>query len=150
MSSTSASTQPTNEPVRRFRDPEELLRYLYADLTRISEVVSPDIALHPADAEHPALHGIAAVQAHEEALVAATDGTLRMEISLVSVVEDTAVVSGFMRARKPGLADLEAEFMGSWKFVEGVPVEHWERLRGDAKDVARRWFADANRARLSC
>ncbi|KAI0432063.1 hypothetical protein F5Y09DRAFT_340014 [Xylaria sp. FL1042] len=124
-------------------NPEQLLQYLYADLRRLSEVVSPDIVLHPFDTRHTSLHGVAEVQAHENALVAATDGTLRMDVESMAVSGNYAVVAGTIRARKTGLADLEAGFCGLWRFEDGIPVEHWEEVTGDAQRVSR-WFLDAN------
>ncbi|KAI1426570.1 hypothetical protein F5Y12DRAFT_270575 [Xylaria sp. FL1777] len=132
----------TTEPVH-FEHPQELLRYLYADLTRISQVVSPNIILHPYDASLANLHGITAVQAHEEALVAATGSTLSMSVESILVSSVFGVVSGTMRARRPGSEDLEAGFRGLWRFEDGIPVEHWEAITGDAQKVAR-WFMDAN------
>ncbi|KAI0972814.1 hypothetical protein F4678DRAFT_52569 [Xylaria arbuscula] len=136
-----SSTQTPNNPVS-IRDPKELLEYLYADLTRLSEVVSQDIILHPFDTRHVTLHGIAAVQAHEEALVAATNGTLRMDTETIVISGNFAVVPGTMRANKPGLEDLEVGFCGLWRFEDGVPVEHWEEVTGDAQKISR-WFLDA-------
>ncbi|KAI1288789.1 hypothetical protein F5Y03DRAFT_389034 [Xylaria venustula] len=136
-----SSTQTLNKAAA-IRDPKQLLQYLYADLTRLSEVVSRGIILHPFDTRHVTLHGITAVQAHEEALVAATDGTLRMDVESIVVSGDFAVVPGTMRASKPGLEDLEVGFCGLWRFEDGVPVEHWEEVTGDAQKISR-WFLDA-------
>lgn len=77
----------------RFDDSASLLRYVYADLTRIEQIASNDIVLHPADRSiscglHDeactAIRGIRAVQAYEERLVAATGGTLMMEIDSIA------------------------------------------------------------------
>ncbi|KAI0417881.1 hypothetical protein F5X98DRAFT_386718 [Xylaria grammica] len=136
-----APAPATNEPIR-FADPEELLRYLYADLTRLSQVASPRLVLHRYDGGAP-LRGVAAAQAHEEALVAATGGTLRMDVERVTLEGPLGGVHGVMRARKPagrpGAADLAARFYGLWRFEDGRPVEHFENIVGDAAEVAK-WF----------
>ncbi|KAI1277413.1 hypothetical protein F5Y07DRAFT_85528 [Xylaria sp. FL0933] len=124
-------------------DPEQLLHYLYADYRRLSEVVSPDIVLHPFDTRRTSLHGVAEAQAHKDALVAATDGTLRTDVESVAVSGNYAVVAGTMRAQKAGLENLEIGFCGLWRFEDGVPVEHWEEVTGDAQKVSQ-WFLDAN------
>ncbi|KAI0538121.1 hypothetical protein GGR58DRAFT_469560 [Xylaria digitata] len=82
---TSANDATTNEVVH-FYDKAELLRYLYADLTRLKQVASPDIVLHCYD-QATSLRGIAAAQAHEEALIAITGGTLQMDVKAVDMSE---------------------------------------------------------------
>ncbi|KAJ3577676.1 hypothetical protein NPX13_g2888 [Xylaria arbuscula] len=141
MSSTSHDTQIANGTIR-FQDPTELLHYLYADLTRLSTVVSADIILHPFYAQSASIHGIAAVQAWEEALVTATDGTLLMDVMSVLVEGDYGMIDGVLRARKPGLKNLDVRFQGRWRFVEGLPVEHWEKVVDDPQDAVK-WFVDA-------
>ncbi|TGJ86712.1 hypothetical protein E0Z10_g2022 [Xylaria hypoxylon] len=141
MSATSPNEATDNKAVH-FEDPVELLRYLYADLTRLSQVASPDIVLHCSD-HTTSLRGIAAAQAHEEALVAATGGTLHMDVKSVTMDGELRGVRGFMRARKPGLEDLEAQFYGLWRFENGKPVEHFENIIGDTMKVVR-WFGAAS------
>lgn len=134
-------TQATNGTIR-FQNSSELLKYLYADLTRLSTVVSKYIILHPFYAHSASIYGIAAVQAWEEALVVATDGTLRMDVVSISIEGDYATIDGVMRARKPGQEDLDVGFQGRWRFVEGVPVEHWENVVDDLQGTVK-WLEDA-------
>lgn len=81
-----------------------LLKQLYQDLTRISEFpISRDIILHPADRDlstppRQPLRGVEAVQAHEDALVTATGGTLVMDVSCISATEHFGTVLGILRA----------------------------------------------------
>lgn len=127
-----------------FPDTTSLLRYLYADLTRISEVVSPDILLHPADRDlsspsKPPVKGVAAVQAHEEALLASTGGTLVMDVQSITANEHFGTALGFLRAKKEGKEDLAIPFCGVWRFKDGKAVEHWENaadVRGFAEWVS--------------
>ncbi|KAK5634164.1 hypothetical protein RRF57_009878 [Xylaria bambusicola] len=142
MSPTPQETQTMDETIR-FQDPLALLHYLYNDITRLSKVVSADIVLHPFYSHSASIHGIVAVQAWEEALVAATDGTLCMAVTSISVDGEHATVDGVLRARKQGLEDLEVGFRGRWRFLEGVPVEHWENVLGDADGATVKWFKDA-------
>ncbi|KAK4250958.1 hypothetical protein C7999DRAFT_11279 [Corynascus novoguineensis] len=65
----------------RFTTPLARLQYLYGDVTRLREIASPVIVLHPADRDlrsplspRPPLVGIAAAQRYEEALVVAAAG----------------------------------------------------------------------------
>ncbi|KAI0502922.1 hypothetical protein F5B22DRAFT_631372 [Xylaria bambusicola] len=142
MSPTPQETQETDEAIY-FQDPLALLHYLYDDLRRFSKVVSADIVLHPFYSHSASIYGIAAVQAWEEALVAATDCTLSMDVGSISFDGDYATVDGVLRARKKGLEDLEVGFRGRWRFAEGVPVEHWENVLGGAKGATVKWFEDA-------
>ncbi len=86
-----------------FPDTHALLRYLYADVSRISQVSADDIVLHPADRAltsppKPPVRGIEAVQAHEEALIAATGGTLVMDVQTIAANEHFGTVLGTLRA----------------------------------------------------
>ncbi|KAK7934820.1 hypothetical protein PG985_000315 [Apiospora marii] len=129
-----------------FATSDEMLRWLYADLTRISQLAAPDIILHRVhDHAHP-LRGAAAAQAHEEGLVAAAGGTLVMAVERVSANAHFGTVLGTLRARsrhRPDiLPDLAAPFCGVWRFDErGRLAEHWENVAVDPEQVAR-WFED--------
>jgi hypothetical protein len=114
-----------------FPDTASLLRYVYADVCRISEVASDDILLHPADRDlvtppKPPLRGVQAAQAHEEALVAATGGTLVMDVESITANHEFGCVMGVLRATKQGRPDLAIPFCGVWRFKDGLAVEHWE------------------------
>lgn len=143
----------------RWENTTSLLRYLYADLRRISQVASPAIILHAADrslsspAKDP-IRGIDAVQAHEERLVAATGGMLQIEVHSISANEHFGAVLGTLRTGRYGQQgegddheidqaigsvsagaeiSLAMPFCGLWRFVDGKAVEHWE----NAADPAR-------------
>ncbi|KAK0702253.1 hypothetical protein B0H67DRAFT_595390 [Lasiosphaeris hirsuta] len=120
-----------------FEDTTSLLRYLYADLTRISEVASEDIQLHSADRNlssppKPPIKGVRAVQAHENALVEATGGSLVMDVESISANEHFGTVLGTLRARRHGVADLAVPFCGVWRFDCGKAIEHWENAKNPA------------------
>ncbi|KAF2969275.1 hypothetical protein GQX73_g4295 [Xylaria multiplex] len=140
MPAASANDATKNEVVH-FDNKAELLRYLYADLTRLNQVASPDIVLHCYD-KATSLYGIAAAQAHEEALVAITGGTLQMDIKAVDVSEEHGVVHGFIRAHKPGQEDLNMQFRGVWHFKDGKIVEHFEEIIGDPMELDK-WLGSA-------
>ncbi|KAI0109565.1 hypothetical protein GGR51DRAFT_511954 [Nemania sp. FL0031] len=126
----------------KFKDTAELLYYLYADLTRLSQVASPNIVLHRFNDPSAPLHGIAAAQAHEEALFEAAGGTLVMDVESVVANSHFGAVLGVIRGQKPGLNDLAMPFCGLWRFVGGKPVEHWENTAGDPSEIAS-WLATA-------
>ncbi|KAK0658098.1 hypothetical protein B0T16DRAFT_402990 [Cercophora newfieldiana] len=117
--------------LRPFPDTTSLLRYLYEDLSRISEVASQDILLHTADRDltspsKPPLRGVNAAQAHEDGLIAATGKTLVMDVQSIAANENFGTVMGVLRATKPGCEDLAIPFCGVWRFEGGWAVEHWE------------------------
>lgn len=123
-----------------FSDTTSLLQYLYADLTRISEIVSEDIILHPADRDlssppKASVEGVAAVQAHEEALLASTGGTLVMDVESITANDHFGTALGVLRAKKEGKEDLAIPFCGVWRFKNGKAVEHWENA-ADVKGFA--------------
>lgn len=145
----------SSRPNGDFASTEQLLRYLYEDLTRISQVVSADIILHRADrdllqaGESEPVRGVDAVQAHQEALVAAARGTLRMEVESISANEHFGAVLGILHACSSA-SDHEGEvtgellampFCGLWRFVDGVAVEHWENAADPAR--LREWLKRA-------
>ncbi|KAK3938607.1 nuclear transport factor 2 family protein [Diplogelasinospora grovesii] len=135
----------TKHPTPTFRDTTSLLRYLYTDLTRISQVSSEDIVLHPADrAIRPRepLRGIVAAQAHEEALIAATGGTLVMDVQSISANNNFGAVLGILRSKRKRVTaegrlleeeNLAIPFCGVWRFVNGKAVEHWENATDPAE-----------------
>ncbi|KAK3684119.1 hypothetical protein B0T22DRAFT_270095 [Podospora appendiculata] len=136
-----------------FTDTTALLRFLYQDLSRISQVAADDILLHRADRDLsspplPPVRGKRAVQAHEDALIAATGGTLVMEVHHVQADEHFGTVLGTARATARGQADLAMPFCGVWRFVEGRAVEHWENAM-DAAAMAR-WLALAGSCDSGC
>ncbi|KAI8946020.1 hypothetical protein F4801DRAFT_583834 [Xylaria longipes] len=117
---------------RRFGDTVELLRYVYQDITRLSEVASPYICSRIADRNSTVIRGIDGVQARMEALKGATGGTLFMDVEKVLANRKFGVVFGVMRAQRPGLQDLAMRFCGIWRFVDGIVVEHSESLSEDS------------------
>ncbi|KAK4157003.1 hypothetical protein C8A00DRAFT_12105 [Chaetomidium leptoderma] len=105
---TTTTTTTTTPPLPP--SPQARLTYLYQDLTRLSQIASPHIILHPADRNlssssptprsPPPLTGIAAAQQHEEQLLAATGGTLVMDVESITVGADGVFgcVLGVLRA----------------------------------------------------
>ncbi|KAK0631200.1 hypothetical protein B0T14DRAFT_501292 [Immersiella caudata] len=121
----------TNKQAPPFPDTTTLLQYLYEDLSRISEVASRDILLHTADRDLSSpskapLRGVEAAQAHEDALIAATGGSIVMDVQSISANEHFGSVMGVLRASKTGREDLAIPFCGVWRFEGGWAVEHWE------------------------
>ncbi|KAK7954208.1 hypothetical protein PG996_015094 [Apiospora saccharicola] len=145
--SSSSSSKATNDrqpsaPAPTFANSDDMLRWLYADLTRISQIATPDIILHRVHDHSRPLRGAAAAQAHEEGLVAAAGGTLVMEVDQVSSNEHFGTVMGTLRAqsRHKGVPDLAAPFCGVWRFDgKGKLAEHWENVAVDPDQVAQ-WF----------
>lgn len=132
-----------------FANSDDMLRWLYADLTRISQVAAPDIILHRVHDHGDPLRGAAAAQAHEEGLVAAAGGTLVMAVERVSATEHFGTVLGTLRAqsRHAGVPDLAAPFCGVWRFDgKGRLAEHWENVAVDPDQVAQ-WFENNARQR---
>ncbi|KAK3372996.1 hypothetical protein B0T24DRAFT_678480 [Lasiosphaeria ovina] len=112
-----AGARPASPPAPPFQDTTALLRYLYSDVRRISDVASPDILLHPADR-----HVSASRAAYEDALVAATRGTLRMDVQSMIPNAHFGAVLGVLRATKQGCDDLAVSFCGVWRFVDSWAV----------------------------
>jgi len=140
-----SSSDSTSLPPSPFQTTAALLAHLYADLTRLSSVSAPYIRLHTADRDlftppKPPLIGIAAAQAHEENLIAATGGTLVMDVQSITANEDFGCVLGVLRATKEGRGDLAVPFCGVWRFEGGWAVEHWENARGVEEFV--RWLGE--------
>jgi hypothetical protein len=135
----------TSKQASSFPDTTSLLRYLYGDLSRISQVASADILLHTADRDlsSPAkapLRGVGAAQAHENALIAATGGTLVMDVQSITANEHFGSVMGVLRASKAGRKDLAIPFCGVWRFEGGLAVEHWENAINPGEFAL--WFQD--------
>lgn len=141
---------------RTFASTEQLLRYLYENLTRISQVVSADIILHTADRHllpsGKSVRGVDAVQAHQEGLIAATNGTLRMEVESISANVHFAAVLGTLHACSTSDHEADAHhhtmdeklampFCGLWRLADGVIVEHWENAADPAR--LREWLKRA-------
>jgi hypothetical protein len=127
-----------------FKDTTELLHYLYADLTRLCHVASPDIILHPFNDHSAPLRGIAAAQAHEETIVNATGGTLKMDVESVVANSHFGAVLGVLRGQSPGQDDLAVPFCGLWRFVDGKAVEHWENTAGNSEEIVE-WLTVARK-----
>ncbi|KAJ2970731.1 hypothetical protein NUW58_g9610 [Xylaria curta] len=97
-----SSAPTTTTTCRDFADNEELLLYLYADLSRLSEFASEDIIIHPVHDHQQLIQGIEAAQAHENALIEGTGGTLVMDVEFVEAYPEVGVVAGVLRGRKGG------------------------------------------------
>ncbi|KAK4466685.1 hypothetical protein QBC42DRAFT_323446 [Cladorrhinum samala] len=127
-----------------FTSPRALLEYLYADLTRFSEVAADHVVLHPADravspggGSGPPLVGVEACQQHEEGLV--SGGRVKMRVEEVVANQRFGCVLGVMEMYKAedeeeeegegekkggprGCTEegpwvkLEANFCGVWRF----------------------------------
>lgn len=129
----------------RFPNNVALLKYLYKDLSRISDVCSNDMVLHPADrdlfspSKRP-VEGLEAVLLHEKSLIAATGGTLLMDVQDITANDHFGTVLGVLRAKKEGREDLAIPFCGVWRFRHGQAVEHWENA-ADTKALER-WLTE--------
>ncbi|KAK4235836.1 hypothetical protein C8A03DRAFT_17462 [Achaetomium macrosporum] len=155
-----------SEPVSVLTSIKARLEYVYQDVTRLQEISSPGLILHPADRDlfsppRVPLVGIAAAQAHEEGLVAATCGTMAMEVESITVGGGGvfACVMGMLRAevqdededqvqgsrgdgkdkkcaggsRRNRRRRIEMAFCGLWRFDDaGRAVEHWENAADPA------------------
>jgi hypothetical protein len=143
---------PTSEIAvkTRFPDTTTLLQYLYQDVRHFHQIASDGIILHAADRDlstpsRPPLRGIVAVQAHVEALVAATGGTLVMDVSSITANDDFGVALGTLRASREGAEDLSIPVCGVWKFRDGLAIEHWENAHNAAK--MKEWLAESHEAK---
>jgi SnoaL-like domain len=107
----------------------EILRTIYADLTRIAEYADDDIVLHTADREIPGratrVVGKEAVLAKELDLIRLTDDTLAMDVDDIIANDHFGAVLGILRVY---LDDSESAmpFCGLWRFRNGRIIEHWE------------------------
>ncbi|KAK8112111.1 uncharacterized protein PG998_008568 [Apiospora kogelbergensis] len=140
-----ATVKPTPSATPSFANSDDMLRWLYADLTRISQVASADLVLHRLNDHGRPLRGAAAAQQHEEGLVAAAGGTLAMDVDRVSTNAYFGSVMGTLRARSTNtnIPDLAVPFCGVWRFDDrGRLAEHWENVSADQEKVAR-WFDEA-------
>ncbi|KAK0665874.1 hypothetical protein QBC41DRAFT_378810 [Cercophora samala] len=133
------SSPQTSPP---FTSPQDLLTYLYKDLTRLSSVASPSCVLHPADKSLPTCVGVEACQRHEEDLVRAGRGTLRM------VVEGVLFGCVMGRLELGGGGEVREGFCGVWRFERETDgdggevrvVEHWENLTPEGGGRVKEWM----------
>jgi hypothetical protein len=105
----------------------DILRYIYQDFDRLAETAAEDIILHTADRElvpDGVRRGLANVIEHERGLLAATEGTLVMDVRQVIADDHFGAVMGMLRASKP--TAIAMPFCGLWRFADGLLVEHWE------------------------
>lgn len=114
----------------------QILRYVYADFERLAETASAGIVLHPADRVGPAddRHGLADVLTHERSLLAATAGTLVMDVRQIAASDHFGAVLGILRSDAPQVVAMP--FCGLWRFDDGKLVEHWENAF-DAAELGR-------------
>lgn len=105
----------------------EVLRTVYADLTRLKDYVDDGVLLHRANRTvedpHPCV-GKDAVMAHEHALLDAAGGTLVMDVQHIVANDHFGAVLGVLRIRYP--REASTPFCGLWRFKDGRIVEHWE------------------------
>jgi ketosteroid isomerase-like protein len=107
----------------------EILRTIYADLTRIAEYADDGVVLHTADRDIPGratrVVGKEAVLAKELDLIGLTDNTLTMDVHDIIANDHFGAVLGFLRVRLNGKANA-MPFCGLWRFRNGRIIEHWE------------------------
>lgn len=112
------------------------LRAVYGDVTRLAEFAREDVILHAAQRGLPGVQspviGRDAVTDHERALVAMTNGTLRMEVQSITANDFFGTVLGVIRGEAEQ-GPINMPFCGLWRFEDGVILEHWE----NAYDVER-------------
>jgi hypothetical protein len=130
----------------------QTLRAVYADLSTIGGYLDDEVVLHAAERSIPgcvpAYYGRQAVQDKECELIAATGGTLVMDVEHIHAGDHFGAVAGFLRARS-GAYEIAMPFCGLWRFRDGRIVEHWENaydvaafgafLTGDT-ETASRWL----------
>lgn len=107
----------------------EILRTIYADLTRIAEYADDDVLLHTADRDIPGratrVVGKEAVLAKELELIRLTDNTLTMDVRDIIANDHFGAVLGILRARLNGKENA-TPFCGLWRFRNSRIIEHWE------------------------
>lgn len=105
----------------------EILRAIYADLTRIGEYASDDIVLHAAERDlvDGRYVGKQAVVAKEQELLHLTGNTLVMDVEHLVANDHFGAVLGVLRAHRDDNI-LAVPFCGLWRFRDGLIVEHWE------------------------
>jgi hypothetical protein len=107
----------------------EILRTIYADLTRIAEYADEEIVLHTADRDilgrTTRVVGGEAVLAKELDLIRLTDNTLTMDVHDIIANDHFGAVLGILRARLNGRENA-MPFCGLWRFRNGRIIEHWE------------------------
>jgi ketosteroid isomerase-like protein len=123
MTAQKAATTVSAEPHRNVN----VLRAIYADLTRIGEYADDDIVLHAAEREsgNGRYVGKRAVVAKEQELIRLTGNTLLMDVEQITANDYFGAVLGVLRARRDG-DSLAVPFCGLWRFRNGLIVEHWE------------------------
>lgn len=104
-----------------------ILRAIYADLTRIGEYAADDIVLHAAEREsgNGRYEGKQAVVAKEQELISLTGNTLDMDVEQITANDYFGAVLGVLRGHRDG-DTLAVPFCGLWRFRDGLIVEHWE------------------------
>jgi ketosteroid isomerase-like protein len=117
MSTSAATTHPN----------VEILRAVYADLTRLEDYASDDMILHSAertddDGRYVGRH---AAVTKEHDLIRMTGGTLVMDVEKVVANDCFGAVLGVLRAHRDGHV-LAVPFCGLWRFRDGLIAEHWE------------------------
>jgi hypothetical protein len=126
----------------------EVLRAVYADLTRLGEYARADMVLHPAEPGGQGIVGREAAVAKERDLIGRTDGTLKMDVEHIAANDYFGAVFGVLRAHR-GDAALAVPFCGLWRFRDGLIAEHWENAY-DASVIAKFLGADgAERGRAA-
>ncbi|MBO0720857.1 MAG: nuclear transport factor 2 family protein [Blastocatellia bacterium] len=122
----------------------EILRTIYADLTRITEYADDSIVLHTADrlipGRVPAVVGKDSVLALELALIRSTDNTLIMDVRDIVANDYFGAVLGILRARLNG-SEIAMPFCGLWRFRDGRIIEHWENAY-DAAALDRSFISE--------
>jgi SnoaL-like domain len=116
----------------------EILRYIYQDFDRLAGTAAGNIILHTADRElvpDGVRRGLASVIEHERGLLAATEGTLVMDVRQVIADDHFGAVMGILRASKP--TEIAMPFCGLWRFADGQLVEHWENAYNPAALAGR-------------
>lgn len=84
---------------------------------------------------------LSAAQAHEAALMAATGGTLVMDVESITANAHFGCAMGTLRAGggSSGRTEIAMAFCGVWRFdEEGRAVEHWENAEDPGRLV--RWL----------
>ncbi|RJQ66985.1 nuclear transport factor 2 family protein [Pseudonocardiaceae bacterium YIM PH 21723] len=104
----------------------EMLREIYADLSRMASYLHEDAVLHPAGhaTDPQPRRGRDVVIAHVQAFVRATEDTLVMDAEEIIANDYFGAVLGTIRATRP--TAISMPFCGVWRFSQGLIVEHWE------------------------
>src|SRR5512143_540243 len=105
----------TSAPTAAVHPNAEILRYIYADLTRLEAYASDDMVLYAAERTtgEGRYVGMYAAVAKEHELIQLTDGTLVMDVEHIVANDHFGAVLGVLRARRNGRA-LAVPFCGLW------------------------------------